>query len=179
MAREELLALYPYRHRVEVEAVVTAKGLRLATTVVASGDSPVPVSFGYHPYLTIAGSDRSGWQVDLGAGARLALDAAMIPTGERTELHERDFLLGDASWDDGLADLSTPPQFLVSDGERALSVTFEGGYGWAQVFAPPGQDFICFEPMTAPTDALNSGTGLNVVAPGESYTAAFSVTVTP
>ena len=176
---DALLELFPFAHHAEVDAVVDAQGLRLTTTVVADGDQPVPVAFGYHPYLTLAGSERGGWQVDLGASSQLALDDRMIPTGQRTELHQRDFLLGDSSWDDGLADLSVPPQFLVSDGERALSVTFEQGYEWAQVFAPPGKDFICFEPMTAPTDALNSHTGLIVLAPGESHTAAFSVTVTP
>ena len=39
----------------------------------------------------------------------------------------------------------------------------------------PGQEFICFEPMTAPTNALNSGDGLTVIAPGESYRAAFRI----
>jgi aldose 1-epimerase len=176
---EALLSIFPYRHSVELQAAVSEGDLRLQTTVVADGEQAVPVAFGYHPYLTLPGSDRSGWQVDLGASSRLALDDRMIPTGERTELHERDFLLADSSWDDGLADLSTPAQFLVGDGERELSVTFEQGYDWAQVYAPPGQDFICFEPMTAPTDALSSGTGLHIVAPGETYAAAFTISVAP
>jgi aldose 1-epimerase len=47
------------------------------------------------------------------------------------------------------------------------------------VYAPPGRNFICFEPMTAPTDALRSGTGLTVLAPGDSYRAAVEFTVTP
>ena len=52
---------------------------------------------------------------------------------------------------------------------------FLGGYSYAQVFAPAGQEFICFEPMTAPTNALNSGDGLTVLEPGESYRAAFRI----
>ena len=47
----------------------------------------------------------------------------------------------------------------------------------AQVFAPPGQEFICFEPMTAPTNALVDGRGLQLVAPGAEYRAAFSIAV--
>ena len=170
----------------QVEAIVgdtpfgaRGRALTLETTVRATAGDPVPVSFGYHPYLTLPGSDRRGWQVDLGAAQRLVADDAMIPTGERAALTARDFLLGDSSWDDGLAQLVTPAQFLVSDGERALALTFEAGYDWAQMYAPPGQDIICFEPMTAPTDALNSGTGLTVVAPGGEYRARFSVAVTP
>jgi aldose 1-epimerase len=174
-----LRELFPFAHRVECEAAVTERGLSLSTTVHADGADRVPVAFGYHPYLTLAGSDRQGWQVDLGATQRLSLDERMIPTGERTPLTHRDFLLADESWDDGLAGLESPAQFLVSDGERALSVSFEAGYEWAQVYAPPGHDYICFEPMTAPTDALNSGEGLAVIDPGESYRACFTIAAIP
>jgi galactose mutarotase-like enzyme len=43
------------------------------------------------------------------------------------------------------------------------------------VFAPPGEEVVCFEPMTAPTNALESGDGLREVAPGESFEAVFTV----
>jgi aldose 1-epimerase len=45
------------------------------------------------------------------------------------------------------------------------------------VFAPPGTDYICFEPMTAPANALNSHDGLHVIAPGEDYRTAFRIRV--
>ncbi len=176
---EGLLSLFPFRHHVEVEARVHERGLALVTSVLADGGDAVPVSFGYHPYLRLPDSDRAGWQVDLGAAAHLELDERMIPTGARTPLAPRDFLLADRSLDDGLAELTQPAQFLVSDGERALSVAFGDGYAWAQVYAPPGGDFICFEPMTAPADALRSGDGLTVLAPGDSYRAEVEFTVTP
>ena len=41
----------------------------------------------------------------------------------------------------------------------------------------PGEDYICFEPMTAPTNALVSGDRLQLVAPGEEYIARFSISV--
>ena len=56
-----------------------------------------------------------------------------------------------------------------------LTVEFLAGYSYAQVFAPAGQEFICFEPMTAPTNALDSGDGLTVSSPGGSYRAAFRI----
>jgi aldose 1-epimerase len=176
---DDLLELFPFRHRVSLRAGVDERGLTISTTVHADGGEPVPVAFGYHPYLRLPDSSREGWQVDLGADQQLVLDDRMIPTGERVTLAQRDFLLGERSLDDGLAGLATPAQFLVSDGERSLSVSFEAGYDWAQVYAPPANDFICFEPMTAPADALNSGTGLSVLSPGEDYAASFTITVTP
>jgi aldose 1-epimerase len=56
-------------------------------------------------------------------------------------------------------------------------VRLEQGSPAAQVFAPATDDVICFEPMTAPTNALNSSDRLSLVAPGERYTATFSITV--
>jgi galactose mutarotase-like enzyme len=43
------------------------------------------------------------------------------------------------------------------------------------VYAPPGAGFACLEPMTAPTNALVAGDDYPVVAPGESFTARFSI----
>jgi galactose mutarotase-like enzyme len=45
------------------------------------------------------------------------------------------------------------------------------------VFSPPGAPFVCFEPMTAPTNALRSGGGLRQVAPGGRATAVFAIEV--
>ena len=54
---------------------------------------------------------------------------------------------------------------------------FLSGYPEAQIYAPSTLDVICFEPMTAPVNALASGDGLRLVAPGELFTAAFSIAV--
>ena len=170
-----LLGLFPFEHELEFEAIVSDGALSIATTVLASGAEPVPVSFGFHPYLRLPDGDRKTWHVELGAAERLELDDRMIPTGERRPLSPRSFELADSSWDDGLAGLDDPPLFAAAAGGRRLSVTFDEGFDWAQVYAPPGKDFICFEPMTAPTDALNSGEGLLVLEPGERHRTRFTV----
>jgi galactose mutarotase-like enzyme len=59
-----------------------------------------------------------------------------------------------------------------------FEVAFETGYPYAQVFAPSDDDVICFEPMTAPPDALRARFGPPpAVAPGDCYRARFSITV--
>jgi aldose 1-epimerase len=170
-----LLELFPFEHHVEFEAVVSDGALSIATTVVASGPEPVPVTFGFHPYLRPPGGDRETWHVELGAAQHLELDDRSIPTGQRTPLQQRGFVLGESSWDDGLAALEDPPVFAAAANGRRLSVTFDEGFDWAQVYAPPGKQFICFEPMTAATDALNSGEGLLVLEPGQRHRARFTV----
>ena len=44
---------------------------------------------------------------------------------------------------------------------------------------PPGPDdeYVCFEPMTAPVNALAAGEGLPAVPPGGSFRAEFSIRV--
>jgi aldose 1-epimerase len=105
------------------------------------------------------------------------LDDRLIPTGQTEPLEPRAFRLGEQSWDAGLAGLDATPEFSVSAGAQTLTVTFDEGFPYAQVFAPEGQPFICFEPMTAPTNALVSGAGLRLVEPGDEYRTAFSIAV--
>jgi galactose mutarotase-like enzyme len=171
----ELLELYPFPHEVRCDATVGRRELTITTTVTASGDGPVPVSFGYHPYTRVPGAARDDWLVELSATNRLLLDDRSIPTGERVPADRDPFRLRGVSLDDGYDAAPAPARFDAAGAGNELTVEFLAGYSYAQAFAPPGQEFICFEPMTAPTNALNSGDGLTVVAPGESYRATFRI----
>jgi galactose mutarotase-like enzyme len=174
----ELTELFPFAHELRLDVLAGDAGLELVTTLRATGADAVPVSFGYHPYLCPPGeAPRADWQVSLGASERLVLDDRMIPTGATVPLEPRRFALNGQSWDDGLVALSSPPEFSVSAGAQTVTVTFDDGFAYAQVFAPEGQDFICFEPMTALTNALEDGSALTLVAPGEEYRTAFSIAV--
>ena len=59
------------RSHTEVLCEGTLQGptLTITTTVHASGDTSVPISFGYHPYLRLPGVDRAEWEVE-NPGAR-------------------------------------------------------------------------------------------------------------
>jgi galactose mutarotase-like enzyme len=133
------------------------------------------VAFGYHPYLRVPGTSRTTWQIQLGAFRRLVLDDRMIPTGAREAVDQRSVDLVDSSWDDAFDGLTTHARFEAATASSSVEVEFLRGYAFAQVFAPQSADYICFEPMTAPANALNSGDGLHVIAPGEDYRAAFRI----
>ena len=55
------MTLFPFPHQVRIEARITDTTLTIATTVRATGDAPVPISFGYHPYFRLPGVERSAW----------------------------------------------------------------------------------------------------------------------
>jgi len=148
--------------------------------VIASGDVAVPVSFGFHPYLTLPRSIRRSWHVELPVARQALVDERMIPTGETDPIARGalDGPLGNRTFDTGYDRLhGVVPEFSLADERRRVALTLVSGYPVAQVYAPEASQFICYEPMTAPVDALISGDGLNWVAPGEEFEAIFTIAV--
>jgi aldose 1-epimerase len=176
-AHDELMAGFPFPHVVEVEVSLAGATLAVETVLRAGGEGSVPVAFGYHPYLTLPGVAREEWELALPLRRRARLDERGIPTGETEPFADGRGPLGERTFDDLFPELCHPPEFLLRGGGRGLEVRFEQGYPVAQVYAPAGEDFICFEPMTAPTNALVTGERLHVVEPRGTYVARFSISV--
>jgi galactose mutarotase-like enzyme len=175
-ARPDLLAAFPFPHRLEMRATVDGARLTIATSVEANGDSPVPVSFGFHPYLQLPGVPRDEWEIEVPVSEQLVLDDRSIPTGRRVPVEVASGKLGSRTFDDAYIAPAGP--FVLTGGGRRISLAFESGYGYSQLYAPPDDAVIAYEPMTAPTNALVSGDGpLRLLAPGERYEAIFSVEV--
>ena len=174
-ARPDLLAAFPFPHTLRIHATVDGARLTIATTLAATGDTPVPVSFGFHPYLQLPGIPREEWEIEAPVAERLALDERGIPTGERTGADVGSGPLGERTFDDAYLAPSGP--FVLAGGGRRISLAFEQGYGYSQLYAPPDDEVIAFEPMAAPTDALISGDGLQMLDPGDRYEAIFSIEV--
>ena len=80
---------------------VRLRGPRLdvRTTLRASGDVPVPVAFGYHPYFQLPGVPRRSWQVEAPVRRRARLDERFLPTGESEPSRIESGALGDRVFD--------------------------------------------------------------------------------
>jgi aldose 1-epimerase len=175
--RSDLLAVFPFRHRLEMAATLRPDSLTIETTLVASLENPVPVSFGYHPYFGIPDLPRVQWRLELPAMKRLALDQRGLPTGAEEPFGRFDAQLGEVGFDDCFALVEQHASFSLSGAGRRITVELVAGYLYAQVFAPKDKDYIALEPMTAPTSALSSGCGLRFVKPGEQFRAVFQIRV--
>jgi galactose mutarotase-like enzyme len=110
---------------------------------------------------------------------RLQVDPRQIPVGPGQPQPSRRFELAGLEFDDGFDQLATPARFSAAAAGRRIELEFLGGYPCAQVFAPSSGQFICFEPMVAPANALASGDGLRLLDPGRSYSASFAVSIAP
>ncbi len=168
---------FPFRHDVVYEARLVDGRLQATIVVDACGEDRVPVAFGLHPYLSPPGVAREQYRVELPSMRRLKLDAEQIPVGPGEQLPRRGFELAEDQFDDGFDDVAEPARFAVEDGTRRIELELVEGYPCAQVYAPRTGQFICFEPMTAPANALRSGNGLRVLEPGEHHRATFALHV--
>ena len=174
-AHPDLLASFPFPHELRIEASIEATTLRVDTTLVPTGDRPVPVSFGYHPYLRLPGAGREGIRLRLPQRRHAELDHRQLPTGRADLEDAEDAPVGTRTFDD-LYELSDDRRLALTGGGRRLVLELGPGYGHAQVFTPLGSAAICLEPMTAPVNALVDGTCV-LAEPGTSFTARFSLGV--
>ncbi len=170
------------------------RGLRIETTATNVGEGPSPYGCGAHPYLRTSSPTIDGLVLRAPAAVRLRTDDRGIPTGEEeaTEGTDYDFtsprLIGGAVLDTCYRDLARE-----ADGRAVVSLedpaTGEGvelwmdrAYGFLMLFtgdALPDEAArrrgLAVEPMTCPPNALQSGEGLVVIEPGETFTSAWGI----
>jgi aldose 1-epimerase len=173
---EELLASFPFPHRLSLNITLVERTLRLRVAVTPTGEYPVPLCFGFHPYLQLPDVPREEWVIETPAMRHLTLDDKGLPTGEAVVQPALSEPLGDRAFDDGYDQVGDGSVFAVTGGGRRIEVHFEEGYPAAQIFAPRGESLVCFEPMTAITDALRRG-GYSEAQPGDWGIAQFSIQV--
>lgn len=175
--RPELLAVFPFRHEVVMRASLDADGLTVETTVHANAGEDVPVSFGFHPYIALPGVPRARWRLILPDMQALVLDELLIPVGEREHFPAYDNGLADLDFDHGFAFVGERPRMAIAGGGRRIDVEFVEGFPYAQIYGPPAHDYISFEPMVAPANALVTGEHLPIARAGDSYRAVFRISV--
>ncbi len=172
---------WPVPLETSVRYAVDAAGLSVTHTVRNVGPEPVPFGIGAHPYLRAGDSDTDDSVLTLTAASTLPLDAG-LPAGPLTPVagdldlrgglalrgHVLDHAFGDCEVEDGLV------RHRLTGPGGSVELWAEPAFAWVQVFTPddhPGRGrAVAVEPMTCPPDALNSGTGLITVAPGERWT---------
>ena len=175
-ADETVMASFPFPHELVVGFSVAPGRVTVATTIAPSGRRSVPVSFGWHPYFVLPEVARERIRLGLPARHRLVLDDRGLPTGEEVAEPSSLARVADRSFDDSFR-LGRDRQFLLASGRRRLGLTFDRNYPFAQIFTPQQSAAIAIEPMTAPVNALATGSH-PTVEPGERFTARFAISPT-
>jgi aldose 1-epimerase len=184
-AHPALMAQFPFAHTITMTHRLANGALEVETTLDNHSAEPMPVAIGYHPYFRLPGAPRDAWQVHLSARDHLVLDHLLIPTGERRPVEfQQPHPLSSGRLDDVFGGLIRDPdgraRFWVEAAGRRLTMVYGEKYTVAVVYAPPGKEYICFEPMAAVTNAFNLAHAgkyaeLQSVAPGGQWRESFWV----
>lgn len=174
---------YPFSLDTEVGYRLTDTGIEVTHTLTDIGADAAPVAVGVHPFFTIGDVDPNELVLTIPADTHFPVDERLLPSPEQpvsgTPLDLRSGArLGDLALDDAFGAVSRDDDGLVRytltapDGRRVV-VWAGDALDYVQVFTTqkyPGlAKAVAIEPMTAPADAFNSGTGLKVLAPGETW----------
>ncbi|MDZ4797175.1 MAG: aldose 1-epimerase [Bryobacteraceae bacterium] len=156
----DYMAQFPFAHTISMTYRLEAGVLEVKTVLENHATVPMPVSVGFHPYFKISDAPRDQWTVRLPAKEQVLLSKELIPTGETKPNGYADNLkLQGVALDDVFSGLirgeSGRSEFSVTGTKQRISVLYGKEYPVAVVYAPAGRDFICFEPMSGPTNAFN------------------------
>ena len=152
----DLMAQFPFAHTIEMTYRLAGGRLEVETALENHSMEPMPVAIGFHPYFRVHDAPRDKWKVHLAAREHLVLSRLLMPTGERKPVTFPDPVsLAGTQLDDVFSGLEPNAEFWVQGERERVSVIYGPKYTVAVVYAPTGRDFICFEPMSAVTNAFN------------------------
>lgn len=189
---------WPFDLTLTVEYALDADGgLTVTHTAANTGDVRAPFALGQHTFIRAGDAEIDDCTLTLAADSTLPLDPErQLPQGDPVEVAGTDLdfraerrlagvwmdnpftdLVVSSSTDDAFGAGRHRSRLTAPDGDSTELWT-DRNFGWAQVFtADPdhGQGFpgrgraLAVEPMTAPPNALASGTDLIVLEPGQQW----------
>lgn len=176
---------FPFILDFHLTYAVDADGVSCTLTATNDGRGPAPFGAAYHPYLRLADSVDE-LVLDLPADSYYRTDDNLIPLGKEPVADgPLDFRggrkLGEQALDTAFTDLRSDSAgvshvTVTAPSGRSVDVWSDHTHRYLQVYTDdspatdrPRRSGITIEPMTCAPDALNSGDGLLVLAPDESY----------
>lgn len=183
---------WPFMFAVDYEV---GNGLRCKISVTNTGDSPMPMALGVHPYFHAPLNGlglRDAMQIQAGAQRYWRLGPRMLPTGEistargRLDLGKPTALAGNSYDDVMLVSRSAqeaPIARLIDPAMRiAVELHADAAFRELVVYAPAGREVVAFEPYTAAPDCFNLAArgidaGMIELEPGARFEASFEIRV--
>jgi len=184
----ELMAQWPFAHEYEMTYSLKDGVLEVRVAITNLSNDSMPVAIGFHPYYHIPDVPRDAGTGHIPARRRVVADNRLIPTGEYRAMDIPDqFPLRGRTLDDGFIDLQRDAEgravFSIQSGDKKVETMFGPKYPVAVVWEPntqagQPQPFICFEPMTGVTSAVNLAhegkyPDLQMIPPGGRWSESF------
>ncbi len=180
---ERDLRIFPIEHRLQLSVRLRESALEVGL-LIENGARPLPLAAGFHPYFRLDALCNSTDELRLAMplASHMETDRHLLPTGKLTDAEEFWPEMADGRrWrelDDGFLLKEESEHLLAVRGARgSLRLRWGRDFPVTVLFAPH-PEFICIEPMTAPTNAwMRPVLPLRWLAPHERCELSFAIEV--
>jgi aldose 1-epimerase len=181
---------YPFTIVFQIEYLLRTQGVQVTLTARNAGKQPAPLGTGYHPYFRVDPNVNAA-KLTVPAATYLTNNDMLIPIGRASVAGSQyDFRthkqIGETKLDVCYTDLQrvdgVATATVETHGGHQIQVWVDETHKFLQVYtddgAPgrPARAGISVEPMTSAPNAFNSGDGLIVLAPGQTYRGSWGLT---
>ncbi len=174
---------WPWAYRAEQTYQLRQNRLIQTLSIENRADTPMPAGLGLHPYFPRTADMQLRAQIE----GYFPNDAEMLPTSQTAAPKAWDWTKGRTltpsvdhqftGWNGG-AEIWWPSRGVH------VAMTTQPPMDYLVVYAPPGQDYACIEPVSHANNALNRSTngtrdGIKALAPGQRMTICVTLEINP
>lgn len=165
---------YPFPFEMQLIYSFTEENIfQLRFTAKNTGTGNMPFACGWHPYFCLGEGNLADWTIRFDSISKFHSDSQMIPLREEAYDASRGVNMGDEILDNvfRLQPMEKHMTHLYNKSKKESLYIEQSSldFPFLVVFAPANEDCVAIEPMSANTDAFNTGDGLRILAPGESF----------
>lgn len=164
---------YPFRYNIMVTySLAAGNKLTVSTRVMNTGERPIPMQDGWHPYFNL-GNKLDELELKFLSKDLVEFDEELIPTGKLIPYDQFTKLkkIGDQEFDNcfSLDFNHAGPKCILSNPKKNIHVEVypDESYPFLQLYTPPHRQSIAIENISGAPDAFNNGMGVQLVKPGE------------
>ncbi|MGA1282527.1 MAG: aldose epimerase [Prochlorothrix sp.] len=163
VSNDETRSGYPFDFVVTYTYVVQGGSLEVRQRYENTGDRPLPFSAGFHPYFEITDSEKSGLSYDFPVKQWQSKETGELLPFEGLDFSQDEIDMAFPGVTGSVATVTDPSRSLT------VSVEYDTPFKTLVFWTVKGKDFYCLEPWSGPRNAMNTGTDLLTVAPGELF----------
>ena len=165
---------YPFPFEMQLTYSFTEENIfQLRMTAKNTGEGNMPFACGWHPYFNLTEGNLADWSIRFDSVSKFHSDSQMIPLREENYDASTGVNLGEEILDNVFRLKSIEKHithfYNKSKSESLYIEQSSIDFPFLVVFAPENGNCVAIEPMSANTDAFNTGDGLRILSPGENF----------
>ncbi len=176
---------FPFKFKYIIQYELDSiNGLTINTSVTNIDNQPIPVGFGFHPYIKLE-TEVNNLQLEFPADESFLVNNRMLPTEETQSYTQFNNLklISNTEFDtcfslstkDPIAQIKIISDELKGGGINIWQETGENKLNFLQIYTPPHRNSIAIEPMTCIANAFNNKIGLIELNPETTSTVKWGI----